>query len=262
MAGEVVRTVALVPTAETLALLREAQRRFTKEEVARAVLRAMDRRGHLVAADIATNSLSGNPLRRRTGSLARGVVGRAELLEGVPAMRVGVLRGPSAKYAGPQELGTQDLEPDSPYPAITPRPPRKALAMPVGPALTPAGVDRYGSPLEYPKELTFIPWKRGKNAVGGLYESESLAKLQRKASKAGKAVTKSNRRMKKKGIQGPPAPRPKVSLREATLAYVLLRKVGLKARHFIRDGMDRGLPHLLNDVEDGLLHLLEEGPVA
>lgn len=257
MTTSVTSAFSVVPTSQTLGLLREAQRRFTPQEVSRVVLAAMDRRGKLTASDIASSYLTGNPLRRRTGSLARSVLGRSEILDGAPAMRVGVLKGSAAIYAGPQEFGTKGLEPDSPYPTIKPRAPRKALAMPVGETLTPAGVDRYGSPLQYPRPLTFIPWKNGKNAVGGLYETKSLEKLRKRASKAGKAATRARKRALRAGVQGPPAPRPKISLREAVLAYVLLRKVDLKARRFLRDGFQRGMPLLLGDVETALLDLLE-----
>lgn len=162
------------------------------------------------AGFITATQLSGNPLRRRTGSLAKSVAGRAMMVNGVPAFRVGVFRGPAVAYARIQEHGG------------TVRPVRaKALAMPVDDALTPAGVDRYGGPRQYPGRLTFVPFRNSGVAVGALYDAASL-----------KAVTHSKT----------------VNYAAARRLYVLLKMAKIPARHYLRNGLRNYLPYIASEL--------------
>ncbi len=115
------------------------------------------------------NYLSGQRKRRRTGALAQSIIGRGEMVNGVPAMRLGVFRGPALRYAGVQEYGTRKHNPRSPYDTIKSKRAGGALAMPVGDSLTGAGVSRYGGPREDPRQLRFLPALRGR-LVGILVE--------------------------------------------------------------------------------------------
>ncbi len=115
---EQVLTVSLPP--ESLRVLRDLIARCAPSEIARGIFELFDRLGGAIAANIIKTQLSGDPLHRRTGSLARSVVGGAFMTNGVPSIRVGIFRGPALAYANIQEFGG------------TVRPVNaKALAMPV-----------------------------------------------------------------------------------------------------------------------------------
>ncbi len=167
--------------------------------------RYFERESQFIAGQVVKNKLSGNPVGRRTGNLARSVIGQAVRVNGLPAFRVGVLRGPALAYAGIIERGG------------TIRPKRaKALAIPVGEATTPAGVDKYGGPRNYPGELRFLPFRRGV-AVGKLVdETEAFA-------------------YEASGL----------SPYQAEALYLLVRKVVIEGRYPIRDGVQEQLPAFL-----------------
>ena len=116
-----------------------------------------------LASRVVKTSLSGQRLRRRTGTLARSVVGRADATRGVPTIRVGVFRGPALAYAAIQETGG----------TITPKQ-AGALAIPQAPALTRAGVDRFGGPRGYPGELRLIPFRNSGVAQAGLFDAQEI----------------------------------------------------------------------------------------
>lgn len=124
------------------------------------VAKFFDRRAARIAGAI-SRDIGPGTIKRRTGNLARSIVGFGNVEGGRPGFEVGVLRGPALAYAGVQELGTKGKNPASPYPTIVPKR-GKALAIPVGPALTPAGVARYLGPRSYPTPLHFEPILRGK----------------------------------------------------------------------------------------------------
>jgi len=169
-----------------------------------------------VAGHISSNKLAGQLVRRRTGSLARSITGTGLRIDGVPAMRVGVFRGPSSRYAGLLEHGTKPHNPESPYDTVRPIPPRKALAMPVNDSLTAAGVARYPGPRQDPRELRFVPFRKSgisQGAIGGLYEEKQL-------KAAGDDLSK------------------------AKAAYLLLAKADYKPRHYLRSGLRDQLPQI------------------
>lgn len=143
--------------------LTELQRLFNPQTAFNAIARFFDKRASIVAGEISRNYLSGQRLNRRTGTLARSIVGQTITFRGLPAMRVGVIRGPALAYAAAQEFGA----------VITPRR-AKALAIPTDEAKTAAGVERYGGPRNFPGELRFVPFRNSGVAVGGLFEAESL----------------------------------------------------------------------------------------
>jgi len=176
----------------------------------------LEREGQLTAAHIVKTKLSGSPLKRRTGSLARSIVGVSARHQGFPALQIGVFRGPALAYANIQEHGGE----------IRPRKARAlAFAPPGSPALTAAGVERHGGPRNYPGSLTFIPFK-GVNAVGGLFDSVAL-----------KGVT---------------------SLRDITPVYLLLRRVFIKPKHYIRDGVMERLPAIAKAISKALVDLFAD----
>jgi hypothetical protein len=150
------------------------------------------------AAHVVRTELSGQSLKRRTGALARALVGVAVMVRGVPGMRLGVFRGPAVAYAGIQERGGRILPKNA-----------RALAIPVGDALTPAGVSRYGSPRNYPGALKFLPARGSKpNVVGILYDP----------------------------------------FRDLRALYILLKWVDLPARHYLRNGMRTFVPLIASEL--------------
>lgn len=214
-----------------------------KAQLFAGILKVMARSSSKIASAVTRNYLSGQTRRRRTGSLARSIVGDAELHNGLPSFRVGVLRGPALQYAGVQEEGTSDLNPDSPYGPIKPRN-AKALAIPQDRVLTPAGVDRYGGPRNYPGKLRFIPFRGSRIAVGALYDEEDLRKRKLEDFDEHDA-----RHAHAKGL----------SLDNLRPAYLLVRQVSIKPGHFLQRGMADGLPGVESDLADFIADLLSGG---
>ena len=191
------------------------------------LFRFFDRQGARIAGAITKGQLSGQVLKRRTGSLARSIVGRGELVDGLPALRVGVLKGPAERYAAVQEFGT--VSKGGELPDIVPRE-AKALAIPVGPALTPAGVNRFGNPRDQPRgTYQLIPFGRGSrglNATAGLFRTRDLTR-EYEASK------RQHREF---------------DLGNVAAYYLLLRRVGIRPKRFLRNGFAAELPNLVADL--------------
>lgn len=146
--------------------LANLRRNLEPERFRQGLATFFDREASIIAGQIGRKIGQGGLLKRRTGNLARSIVGFAALVDGRPGFEVGVLRGPALQYALVHEEGTKGKNPESPIPDIVPRQ-AKALAIPVGPALTPAGVERYDGPRNYPEPLSFRP-SRKPNVVGVL----------------------------------------------------------------------------------------------
>lgn len=136
-----------------------------KEFIYNIIEKFFEKRALFVAGFISKNFLSGQRLKRRTGALARSITGRGIRIGGLPAMRVGIFKGPALAYAQAQEKGAT-IKPVK----------AKALAIPQKLVLTAAGVDKYGGPRNYPGELRFVPFRGSGIAVGGLYPAEELSK--------------------------------------------------------------------------------------
>lgn len=181
-----------------------------------------DRQGSIMAGRIVLTSLAGgNGLRRRTGSLARSIIGRGEIFKGLPAIRVGSLRGPALKYVAVQEYGT--VGKGGTLPTIVPKATMvKNLAIPLPPALYPTGVPKKPSP-GYWGPLKFIPFKNRKaqNAQGALFTMAEWNKIK----KAIKAKTFN-------GLKGYKA------------LYLLVRKIDIAPKNFLRKGFEAYLPDL------------------
>jgi len=177
--------------------------------------------------------------KRRTGSLARSIEGRALQIEGAPAIQVGVLRGPAVRYAGIQEFGTKPFNPDSPFPTIKPRN-AKALAQPVGEALTSAGVARYPSPRAFPEPLKFIRFgrPRGRNKVIGILVKEVEYQRAREAAIA-------------EGSD--------VSLGQIDALYILMLQLDIRPGLFITDGLQSHFPKLLEAIADVMVERVFNG---
>ena len=168
-----------------------------RESLYRALDALFHRHAALGAAHITKTMLSGQRLSRRTGSLARSVVGIGVRVGGVPGMRIGILQGPALAYAGIHEHGG----------IIKPKK-AKALAAPVGAALTPAGVPRYPGPRAYPGKLRFVPINRG-NLIGKLVDEDDD---------------------------------------DNEALFLLLRQVQVAPKHYLRDGMLRQVPLASRDA--------------
>jgi hypothetical protein len=202
-------------------------KRFSTVRVYAELDRFFDKIALWVAGQITKNKLSGNPVNRRTGNLARSVTGRAVREKGMLGFRVGIFRGPALRYAGVIEYGTKGYNSQSPYNTIRPKK-AKALAMPVNDALTPAGVSRYQGPRDYAKargELTFIPFKRGSGAIGALYTEKELL--------AGET-----------------------DFSNAKAAYILLKKADIRPRWYLKYGVMNALPGVVTRLSKFLGKLL------
>lgn len=222
---------------------------LTPGEIFASIKKLFDRLALVVAGHIIKKYLSGQVLRRRTGALARSIVGRGVYVDGIPAIRCGIFRGPSLRYAGPQEYGTKDISPGSPYPVIKPVK-AKALAFPPegSPVLTPAGVPRIRSPREYKQrfgaELRFVPFRNSRIAIGALYDERDLAKVGRKVirDKSGRFLNGEDRRI--------------LSLKDIRKVYILARQTSLHPRLYLFNGMIDNLPMIALQVVTHLEGLL------
>lgn len=207
-------------TEATKKYLLAAEKEFGREPLYIGIERFFDRQASRGATRIADTQLSGQVLKTRSGNLKRSVVGRGLRVNAVPAMRVGILRGPALRYAGVQEYGTQGKNPSSPYPTIRPKR-AKALAIPLdeGPAVYPSGVARYDSPRDFPGGLHFIPFRRGV-AVGALYPESEIQRLHSGG----------------------------LTLRDIQAAYLLVTKVDIKPHFFLRKGFEKFLPEVAKEL--------------
>jgi hypothetical protein len=132
-------------------------------------------------------------------------------------MRIGIFRGPALAYAGAQEYGAT-IRP------VT----AKALAIPMDPVKTSAGVDKYGGPRNFPGELRFLPFRRG-IAVGKLVAEEDADAL----------VTAGR------------------SPYDAAAMYLLLKEVKIPATHFLWKGVTNYMPDILQQLANTLIGLFD-----
>lgn len=173
---------------------------------------------------------------RRTGSLARSIMGRGVMEGGRPAMEIGTLgvtnRAVSA-YAWTQEFGTQSENPSSPIPDITPKRAR-ALTVPFGRNLTAAGatrrtIDDFGQ-----GELKAIIFKtpRGKhgNVIGKL-----LMQAEYDAERA-QAIAENR------------AP----DFRALEPMFLLLTRVKIRPGWYLQDGVRDFMPTVTAELVKGL----------
>ena len=221
-------TIQLTPEGESaLARLYES---LGPERLAASLLRFFDRTAQIIASKVVARFLRRDAPESRVdfhkGDLARSIIGRAELINGVPAMRVGALRGPAIRYAAVQEFGTHGKNPESPIPTIVPRE-AKALAIPQGPALYGSGAVKYNKPREYPEPLEFMWIGRGK-VIGRLV---TLVELERE------------RKLAKRDHRG-------LDYKAMETVYLLLKSVDIAPKYFLRDGFMEEMPLLASDLSE------------
>ena len=180
--------------------------------------RFFEEHGSLAAAHVVRTQLSGQPLARRSGNLARSVVGHSVRVGGVPGLRVGVFRGPSLRYARKLEVGG----------TIKPKK-AQALSIPLqgGKAVTRSGVTKFG-PRDFPGTLTFIPFRNPRNAVGVLIDETA-------------------RQMLRSGA----------SLSEVQAQYLLVKQVRIPAFRWLRKGMTSYIPQMRKALEGHLAELVK-----
>lgn len=154
-------------------------------------------------------SLTGQKLKRRSGDLARSTTGRAIRIHGIPAIRVGVFRGPTIPYAVAHEEGR----------VIRPRR-AKALAIPTDAAKTATGRAKVPGPRDFGRPLTFLPFRRG-IAIGGLFDEQEVDTLQ------------------EEGIQSP---------YNARMFYVLLTEVTIPASRWLSTPVIDALPFIAEEI--------------
>jgi hypothetical protein len=180
----------------------------TRKKIFKEILRMFDKEGLILAGFIARNYLSNQRLGRVTGNLARSMLGKADLHNGLPSLRVGIFRGPALAYAGIHEFGGTILPKKA-----------KALAWPVGFR----GKDPK-SPSDFPKDaLRFIPFRRGTVAVGALYNNQQYKIASRQEG---------------------------FTLRDIDPLFVLLRKVVVTEKRYLRDGLKEYTPVLAKRLAD------------
>lgn len=200
------------------------------EKFYKELVRFFNKESKINSSRISDQLLAGQLLNRRTGNLARSITGRGEMLDGLPAMRIGIFRGPSLKYAAVQEFGTVGA--GGKLPTIVPKK-GKALAIPIkGGGATNAGVAKFESPREAPP-LTFIPiGKNNPNIVGGLFQTSTL---------------KSKIIGQKRAL----------SLKAVKLWYLLVLKTDIKPKHYLRKGLKAYMPDLRKNLAKFLVELLK-----
>lgn len=178
-------------------------------------------------------------IRRRDGTLAKSVVGVPDLHDGAPSMRVGILRGSALKYAGVQEYGTKGKNPASPFDTIRPKK-GKALAIPTDEVkVAKSGrikAEFAGGPRER-NDLTFIPFGKRPNLIGGLFTRKSLEKA--------------------RGPEGPLGGKGKIDFAKARAAYLLVRQVDIAPKRYLHKGVTTELPNTARRLMKFLASLID-----
>lgn len=211
--------VSIQLTPESKAYLARLSHMFGRDTLLKRIYQFFIPASAAAAGHVVKTQLSGQALQRRSGILARSMMGEAVMYKGLPGFRVGVFRGPALRYAATQEYGTKGENPQSPIPTIVPRR-TKTLGIPVGPALTDAGVARFASPRDYPVKLKFIPFRKSGVAVGGFFEESSI----------------------------PKHPPMGWTLKQARMAYLLVSKTDIKPHWYIRKGVMDYLPKVAQEL--------------
>ncbi len=102
--------------------------------------------------------------------------------------------------------------------------------MPVGDAVTPAGVARYAGPRSYPEELTFIPIQRG--------------------DVAGRLVLTSDVEAERERVRGTGEG---IDYGAIESLYILLYRARIKPKFYIRDGVRKFMPILSDELAKALV---------
>jgi hypothetical protein len=220
--------ITLTLTPKSAALLKALKKGKAPKEVFKAVFDLFDKQAKVLAGRVVSSALSGQLVNRRSGELARSIIGKAEIIGGLPSIRVGIFRGPALRYAGVQEYGTKGKNPESPYDTIRPKN-AKALAIPLDPVLTPAGVPKISGPRAYKEafgvDLRFVPFRNSGIAIGALYPANKF---------------------KKNGD----------FFANAKAAYLLLRQADIEPKHYMKKTLTKYLPTIARELAALLKDLL------
>ncbi len=202
--------------------LRDLKKMTRKREFNAQMRKFLLLMGSRMAGHITKNTLAGQILKRRTGSLARSVASTVVYPKGsqLPGIKVGVFRGPAKKYAAVQEYGTKGRNISSPIPTIRPKR-RKALTIPTRENKTAAGVAKRTAK-SYRGSLKFIPFRNSGVAIGGLFAPKSYSREVKLARKSGRPV----------------------NIRNMDMLFILVKHVDLKERRWLRKGVEDFLPTL------------------
>ena len=204
---------------KALAALTKAARAFDPREVKAKMRKIMEvevirLRDHIRKTQL--NDFSS----RSSGRLSRSLEGRVRDVGGILEVSVGVFKGAAMAYAGVQDQGTKSMNSRSPYPkrgsSITSnRPKPSALAIPTDAAF------RANGQLRSRRDLVYVP-KRKKtgNTVGFLV----------------------------KPIKGMA-----LSLSDATIFYILVKKVDIKPRFYLSKGLRSYMPRLTRNLEAAIV---------
>jgi hypothetical protein len=215
-------------TPESRKALAGLRKRLDGDEIAKDVVKHFTRDALRVRRTIVERGLSGptgpTTRSRRTGELARSVEGIGTFVDGLPAIQVGSFRLAYARM----QLGDETTR-------ILPKR-AKALAFPVGKALTAAGRPRFPrGPRTFPRPLQFVPFKRKGNIIGALYERSQLQREGKRARKKGEPV----------------------SLRNVQALWLLARQSSIKGSGALRRGFEEQLPGIVSRLSTQLTAILQ-----
>ena len=222
-------TVSIKLSPETARFLRKVGDTLGAAKLRRELIQFNRKQAQKAAGTVIKTQLSGQALRRRTGTLARSTEGRVDTTAGrLPAMRIGIFRGPATRYAAVQEFGTKGKNPASPIDTIRPVK-AKALAIPINDSLTGAGVAKFVSPRSDPRDLVFIPFARNTIVIGALFERDRIRIAQKRALGD-------------------------LSLRDVKAAYLLMTQVDVAPTFWLSRGVNLYIP----TYQEELLDFLED----
>jgi hypothetical protein len=178
---------------------------FSKKELLDGIYRFFQRVAGKAADFVRDNYLSGQLLKVRSGELRDSIEGLAIIKAGMPAVRVGVFRGPALRYANIQEHGGTIR-------------PRNARALAVPPEGSPARGSGLG-PRDYSGQLRFVPFRNSGIAVGALYDADELRSARQARGRS-------------------------FSLRDVQAVYLLLTEVQIEGKHYLAKGAAQFLPYI------------------
>lgn len=173
--------------------------------------------GHKIVSTIRRRSFKG---RRGVSKLSRALTSQSLMVNGVPAVRVGVFEGPALAYAGITEHGTKKWNPLSPYPVIVPKKASpSALAIPTeqGGALDASGDQIFSGPRQQP-QLKYVRL-HGRHPVVGL-------------------IVRTKRT------------REALSLGSLNIVWILVTSANRKPKFYLKGGMEEYLPILVMRLAD------------
>lgn len=238
--------IDIIATKDTIARLEALAARIKdRDRLRRDILAVLNREAIRAAGKISRGMRAGGVVRRRTGNLARSIVGKGDTINGLPGMRIGVFTGPAVAYAAAQELGA----------TVKPKRAGGYLAVPTddGGALTPAGVPRYRSAREYPKPLRFVRGRFKADVNGAVLTGGAALFTEDQVKRAERRVWRSVDVPEIRGFAL------HALLSQIRPVYLLLRKVKIKPKLFLKRGLEDALPSVVAEIERLLLEAVNAG---